>query len=142
MLDLTLHTIFTRAHKGTADFYPVHGSDDPSSRPLGAEQAIAFALPGHGTAQSQKGVGIIASQSVPHGVFAQSPNALAKNTLPAFRFDPMQGGKLTSGSQKHGIKDLFSGMLWKPAPFRQRLHSCGEIKHLIEVGLELVSAQG
>jgi len=67
---------------------------------------------------------------------------LAKNTLSAFRFDAVQGGKLTSGSQKHGIKDLFPGMLWKPASFRQRLHSCGEIKHLIEVGLELVSAQG
>jgi hypothetical protein len=99
-------------------------------------------LPGHGTAQSQKGVGIIASHRIPHGVFAQSPNALAKNTLPAFRFDPVQGGKLTSGAQKHGIKDLFSGMLWKPASFRQCLHSCREIKHLIEIGLELLSAQG
>src|SRR6266849_2168403 len=52
MLALTLHAIFTGAHKGTADFYPVYGSDDPSPRPPGAEQAIAFALPGHGTAQS------------------------------------------------------------------------------------------
>jgi hypothetical protein len=99
-------------------------------------------LPGHGTAQRQKGVRIIASQSVPHGVFAQSPNAVAQNALPAFRFDPVQGGKLTSGSQEHGIKDLFPGMLRKPASFRQSFHSCGEIKHLIEVGLELVSAQG
>jgi hypothetical protein len=132
----------TGAHKGTADFYPVHGSDDSPSRPAGAEQAIAFALPGHGTAQSQKGVGIIASQSVSHGVFAQSPNAFAKNTLSAFRFDAVQRGKLTSGSQKYGIKDLFPGVLWKLASFRQSLHSCGEIKHLIEVGLELVSAQG
>jgi hypothetical protein len=43
--------------------------------------------------------------------------------------------------QKYGIKDLFSGMLWIPAAFRQSLHSGREIKHLIEVGLELVSAQ-
>jgi hypothetical protein len=62
--------------------------------------------------------------------------------MPAFRFDPVQRGKLTSGSQKYGIKDSFLGMPWKPASFRQSLHSCGEIKHLIEVGLELVSAQG
>jgi hypothetical protein len=61
--------------------------------------------------------------------------------LPAFRFDPVQGRKLTSGSQKYGIKDLFSGMLWIPAAFRQSLHSCREIKHLIEVALELVSTQ-
>jgi hypothetical protein len=142
MVDRTLHTIFTGAHKGAADFYPVYGSDDPSSRPAGPEQTIAFTLPGQGTAQSQKSIAIIASQSVPHGVFAQSPNAFAKNTLPAFRFDPVQGGKLTSGSQEYGIKDLFPGMLWKPASFRQSLHSCGKIKHLIEVGLELVSAQG
>jgi hypothetical protein len=26
----------------------------------------------------------------------------------------VQGRKLTSGSQKYGIKDLFSGMLWIP----------------------------
>jgi hypothetical protein len=141
MVDLTLHTILTGTHKGAADLYPVHGSDDPSSGPRRAEQTIAFALTGQGTAQSQKSIGIIASQSVPHGVFAQSPDAFAKNTLPAFRFDPVQGGKLTSGSQKYGIKDLFSGMLWRPAAFGQSLHSCREIKHLIEVGLELVSAQ-
>jgi|SRR6267143_1527760 len=142
MVDRTLHTILTGAHKGAADLYPVHGSDDSSSRPWRAEQTIAFTLPGQGTAQSQKSIAIIASQSVPHGIFAQSPNAFAKNTLSAFRFDPVQGGKLTSGSQKHGIKNLFSGMLRKPASIRQSLHSCGEIKHLIEVGLELVSAQG
>jgi hypothetical protein len=141
MVDPTLHAILTGAHKRAADLYPVHGSDDPSSRPGRAEQTIAFTLAGQGTAQSQNSIGIIASESVPQGVFAQSSNAFAKNTLPAFRFDPVQGRKLTSGSQKYGIKDLFSGMLWIPAAFRQSLHSCREIKHLIEVALELVSTQ-
>jgi len=47
---------------------------------------------------------------------------LPRTPLPTFRFDPVQRGKLTSGSQEHGIKDLFPGMLWKAASFWQSLH--------------------
>src|ERR1700721_2974547 len=42
MVDPTLHAILTGAHKRAADLYPVHGSDDPSSRPGRAQQTIAF----------------------------------------------------------------------------------------------------
>ena len=84
----------------------------------------------------------MAGEGVPHGVFAQSPDAFGKSTLAAFRFDPVQGRKLTSSSQKHGIKDLFRGMLGEAASLGQSLHFCREIKHLIEIALELVSAQG
>jgi hypothetical protein len=99
-------------------------------------------LAGYGTAQSKKSIEIIASEGVPHGVFAQSPDALGQSALAAFRFDPVQGRKLASGSQEHGIKDFLSGMLRELASLGQSLHSCGEIKHLIEIALELVSAQG
>ena len=47
-----------------------------------------------------------------------------------------------SGTQKHRVKNLFPVVSWRQTAVGQSAHFCGESKHLIEIGLERVSAQG
>src|SRR5258708_11019170 len=56
--------------------------------------------------------------------------------------DELQGRKLTSGTQKHGVKDLFPVVPRRLAAIGQSAHFCGEIKHLVQIGFESVPARG
>jgi hypothetical protein len=142
MFHLALHTVVTGTREGAADFNAVNGSNYQTSGPIRAEYSIALQTTGDLAAQSENSTGILPLESVPDGVFAESANAFRERTSLAFRFDPVQGRKLTSGTQKHRVKDLFSLVSWRLAAIGQSAHFCGEIKHLIEIGLERVSAQG
>jgi hypothetical protein len=62
--------------------------------------------------------------------------------LLAFRLDAVQGRKLAGSTQKDRVENLLSRVPRIPAPFGQNRHPIREIKHLIEIGLELVPAQG
>jgi hypothetical protein len=142
MFHLALHTIITGTRKGAADFNAVNGGNDETSGPLRAEYSVAFQLTGEITAESENGTGILPFEGVSDGVFTEKANAFRERTSQAFRFDPVHGRKLTSGTQKHRVKDLLSVVSWKRAAIGQSAHFRGEIKHLIEIGLERVSAQG
>jgi len=52
----------------------------------------------------------------------------------------MQRRKLTSRSQKHGVKDLLPGMVGIEAPVWQSPNVRKEIKYLIQVSFEPVPA--
>jgi hypothetical protein len=123
-------------------FYAVNGGNDETSGPLRAEYSVAFQLTGEITAESENGTGILPFQGVPHSIFTERANAFGKSTAVAFRFDAVQSGKLTRGTQKHCVKNLFPVVAWRLAAVGQSAHFCGESKHLIEIGLERVSAQG
>src|SRR5260370_15260112 len=142
MFHLALHAVVTGTREGAADLHAVNGGNYQTSGPIRGEYSIAFQLTGDLTAQSENSTGILPFEGIPDGVFTERANAFRESASLAFRFDPVHGRKLTSGTQKHGIKDLFPGMLWKPASFRQRLHSCGEIKHLVQIGFESMPARG
>jgi hypothetical protein len=60
---------------------------------------------------------------------------------PAFGLYLMQAGKLQGRAQKDRIEDLFPGMPGIEPPLRQVPDPLGEVIHLVEVSLELVSAQ-
>jgi hypothetical protein len=106
------------------------------------EYSIALQLPGEITAERENSAGILPFEGVSDGVFTETANAFGQCASVTFRFDPVQGGKLTSGTQKHCVKNLFSVVSWRLAAVGQSAHFCGESKHLIEIGLERVSAQG
>jgi hypothetical protein len=142
MFHLALHTVVTGTREGAADFYAVNGGNDETSRPLRAEYSVALQLAGEITAEIENGTGILPFEGVSDGVFTKRADAFRKSTALTFRFDPMHGRKLTSGTQKHGVKDLFPVVSWRLATVGQSPYSGGEIKHLIEIGLERVSAQG
>ena len=107
MFHLALHTVVTGTCEGAADFYAVNGGNDQTSGPLRAEYSVAFQLTGEITAESENGTGILPFQGVPDSVFTERANAFRKSTAVAFRFDAVQSGKLTSGTQKHCVKNLF-----------------------------------
>jgi len=142
MFHLALHTVVTGTREGAADFYAVNGGNHETSGPLRAEYSVALQLTSEITAESENGTGILPFQGVPNGVFTKRADAFGERTSQAFRFDPMQGRKLTSGTEKHGVKDLLPAVSWRWAAIGQSAYFCGEIKHLIEIGLERVSAQG
>lgn len=50
----------------------------------------------------------------------------------------MYRAELASRAQKHGVKDLFRGVLGIGAPVRQSLHLRGEIENLVQIALEPV----
>ncbi len=81
-------------------------------------------------------------EGVSDGIFTETANAFGESASLTFRFDAVHGGKLTSGTQKDGVKDLFPGVLWRLASVGQSAHFCGESKHLVEIGFEGVSARG
>jgi len=139
---LALHTIITGTREGAADFNTVNGGNYEASGPIRAEYSIALQLTGEITAESENGTGILPFEGVPDGIFTERANAFRESTSLAFRFDPVHGGKLTSGTQKHRVKDLFAVVSWRLAAIGQSAHFRGEIKHLIEIGLERVPAQG
>jgi hypothetical protein len=68
-------------------------------------------------------------------------NAMTQSTLSAFALDAMHRAKLASASQKHRIENLLGRMIGIMAAIRQLGYPRGEIKHLVEIGLELVPAQ-
>jgi hypothetical protein len=142
MFHLALHTVVTGTGEGAADFDAVNGRNDEASGPLRAEYPVALQLPGEITTESENGTGILPLEGVPDGVFTEKANAFEQGTAFAFRFDPVHGRKLTSSTQKHRVKDLFSVVSWRLTTIGQRVNFCGEIKHLVEIGLERVSAQG
>jgi hypothetical protein len=142
MFHLALHTVVTETREGATDFNAVDGGNHQTSGPIRAEYSIAFQLPGDLTTQSENSTGILPFEGVPDGVFTERANAFRESASVAFRFDPVQGRKLTSGTQKHRVKDLFPVVSWRLAALGQSAHFRGEIKHLIEIGLEGVSAQG
>jgi len=142
MFYLALHAVLTGTGEGAADFNPIKGSNDQASGPIRAEYPVALQLAGEITAESENGSGILAFEGVPDGVFTERANAFEQGTAFAFRFDPVHGRKLTSSTQKHRVKDLFPVVLRRLATIGQRAHFCGEIKHLVEIGPERVSAQG
>jgi hypothetical protein len=142
MFDLALHTMVTEACKRTTDLDAVDRGDHQTSGPVRTQYAIALQLTGEITAKSENSTGILPFEGVPDGVFTERANAFRESTFLAFRFDPVQGGKLASGSQKNGVKDFLPVVSWRLASIGQSAHFCGEIKHLVEIGLELVPAQG
>jgi hypothetical protein len=142
MFHLALHTVVTETREGAADFNAVDRGNHQTSGPIRAEYSIAFQLPGDLTTQSENSTGILPFEGVPDGVFTERANPFRESASVAFRFDPVQGRKLTSGTQKHRVKDLFPVVSWRLAAIGQSAHFRGEIKHLIEIGLERVSAQG
>jgi hypothetical protein len=142
MFHLALHAVVTGTCEGAADFNAVNGSDDQASGPIRAEYSIALQLPGEITAERENSAGILPFEGVSDGVFTETANAFGEGASLTFRFDPVQGGKLTSGTQKHCVKNLFPLVSWRLTAVGQSAHFCGESKHLIEIGLERVSAQG
>jgi hypothetical protein len=142
MFHLALHAVITGTGEGAADFNTINGSDDQASGPIRAEYSIALQLPGEITAEGENSAGILPFEGVSDGVFTETANAFGESAALTFRFDPVQGGKLTSGTQKHRVKNLFPVVSWRLAAVGQSAHFCGESKHLIEIGLERVSAQG
>jgi hypothetical protein len=142
MFHLALHTVVTGTCEGAADFYAVNGGNYQTSRPLRAEYSVALQLAGEITAEIENGTGILPFEGVSDGVFTERANAFGKSAALAFRFDPVHGRKLTSGTQKHGVKDFFPVVSWRLTTVGQSAYFCGEIKHLIEIALERVSAQG
>jgi hypothetical protein len=142
MFHLAFHTVVAGTREGAADFYAVNGGNDLTSGPLRAEYPVAFQLAGEITAEIENGTGILPFEGVSDGVFTKRADAFRKSTALTFRFDPVQGRKLTSGTEKHRVKDLLSVVSWRLATVGQSAYFCGEIKHLIEIGLERVSAQG
>jgi hypothetical protein len=142
MFHLALHTVVTGTREGAADFYAVNGGNHETSGPLRAEYSVAFQLTGEITAESENGTGILPFEGVPNGVFTERADAFGESAALAFRFDPVHGRKLTSGTEKHRVKDLLPVVSWRWAAIGQSAYFGGEIKHLIEIGLERVSAQG
>ena len=104
--------------------------------PGGAEYSVAFQLTGEITAESENGTGILPFQGVPHSIFTERANTFRKSTAVAFRFDAVQSGKLTRGTQKHRVKDLLPVVAWRLATIGQSAHFCGEIKHFVQIGFE------
>jgi hypothetical protein len=72
-------------------------------------------LTGEITAEIENGTGILPFEGVPDGIFTERANAFRESTALAFRFDPVHGRKLTSGTQKHRVKDLFPVVSWRRA---------------------------
>src|SRR5262245_10526998 len=142
MADLTFHTMLTATHKRATNFDPIDGCHDQPPGPVGAQYPIALQLTGHLAAQGEQSPHIVSFQGVSDSVFTQRTYAFGQSALLTFRFDAMESRKLASGSQEHSVKDLFLRVSWKFPAIRQSFHQCGEIKHLIEIGLELVPAQG
>jgi hypothetical protein len=142
MFHLALHTVVTGTREGAADFYTVNGGNHETSGPIRAEYSIALQLTDEITAESENGTGILPFEGVSDGVFTERAYAFGESASVAFRFDPVQGRKLTSGTQKHRVKNLFPVVSWRLAAVGQSARFRGESKHLIEIGLERVSAQG
>jgi hypothetical protein len=142
MFHLAFHTVVAGTREGAADFYAVNGGHHETSGPLRAEYSVAFQLAGEITAESENGTGILPFEGVSDGVFTEKANAFRERTSQAFCFDPVHGRKLTSGTEKHRVKDFLPVVSWSGAAIGQSAHFGGEIKHLIEIGLERVSAQG
>src|SRR5438094_270458 len=115
MFHLALHTIVTGTREGAADFYAVNGGNDETSGPLRAEYSVALQLPSEITAEIENSTRILPFEGVCDGIFTNRADAFRKSTALAFRFDPVHGRKLTSGTQKHGVKDLFPVVSWKLA---------------------------
>jgi hypothetical protein len=119
MFHLALHTIVTGTREGAADFNAVSGGNYETSGPIRAEYSIALQLTDEITAESENGTGILPFEGVPNGIFAEKAYAFRQSAALAFCFDPVQGGKLTSGTQKHRIKDLFAVVSWRLAAIGQ-----------------------
>jgi hypothetical protein len=119
MFHLALHTVVTGTREGAADFYAVNGGNYETSRPLRAEYSVALQLAGEITAEIENGTGILPFEGVSDGVFTKRADAFGERTSLAFRFDPVHGRKLTSGTQKHGVKDLFPVVSWRMATVGQ-----------------------
>jgi hypothetical protein len=134
--------VVTGTCEGAADLHAVNGSNDQTSGPIRAEYSVALQLTGEITAECENSTGILPFEGIPDGVFTEKANAFRESASSAFRFDPVQGRKLTSGTQKHRVKDLFPVVSRRLATIGQSAHFRGEIKHLIEIGLERVSAHG
>jgi hypothetical protein len=142
MLDLALHTVVTEAREGTAEFDTVNSSDYQTSGPVRTKHSVALQTTGELTAQIKNSFGILPFESVADGIFTQRANAFAQSTFLTFRFDAVQSWKLASDSQKDGVKNLLSVVPRGLAEVGQSTRLGGEIKHLIEVSLELAPAQG
>jgi len=114
---LALHTVVTGTREGAADFNAANGGNHETSGPIRAQYSIALQTTGDLAAQSENSTGILPFEGVPEGVFTERANAFGKRAPLAFRFDPVQGGKLTSGTQKGGVKDLFPWCRgdWRPS---------------------------
>jgi len=131
-----------RTNELATNFDPIDGRHDPTPGPVGAQYPIALQLTSHLAAQGEQSAHIVSFQGVSDSVFTQRTHAFEQSAFLAFRFDAMESGKLASGSQEHRVKDLLLRVSWKFPAIGQSCHLRGEIKHLIEIGLELVPAQG
>src|SRR5258705_1115186 len=134
MFHLALHAVVTGTREGAADPHAVNGGNSQTAGPTRVEYSIAFQLPGDLTAQSENSTGILPFEGIPDGVFTERANTFRESASLAFRFDPVQGRKLTSGTQKHGVKDLFPVVPRRLAAIGQSAQFSGEIKTLHQKG--------
>src|SRR5258708_11472446 len=142
MFHVAFHAVVTGTREGAADLHAVNGGNYQTSGPIRAEYSIAFQLPGDLTTQSENSTGILPFEGIPDGVFTERANAFRESASLAFRFDPVQGRKLTSGTQKHGVKDLFPVVPRRLAAIGQSTHFCREIKPRVQIRFESVPARG
>lgn len=80
-------------------------------------------------------------QGVAHAIFTEGTDPPGEHSSPAFGLDLVPGGELAGGAQKDRIEDLFPGVPRIDPTLGQSRHPIREIKHLVEIGLELLSAQ-
>jgi hypothetical protein len=143
--DLIFHSSFqaagATADKGAAELNPVHGSDHQATRPGGGKDLIALQLAGDVTAQGKHSIGVLAFQGIADGILTDTANAAAQRALAAFGLDAMQRAELARTSQEDGLEDFLQGVITVASTVRQRGKPGKEIKHLIEIPLELVSTQ-
>jgi len=141
---LILHSSFqaagATADKG-ADLNPIHGGDHQATRPSGGQDLIALQLASEVTAQGKDSMGVLAFQGIADGILTDTANAAAQRALAAFGLDAMQRVELACTSQEDGLEDFLQGVIPVASTVRQGGEPRKEIKHLIEILLELVPTQ-
>jgi hypothetical protein len=140
-LHLPFQTSFTATSERTTDLHAIGRCNDPSPRPLRAQQTVALETAGQVTAKSEQRRGVLMQHGVAQAIFTERTDPPGQHPSSAFRLDLVQCGKLAGRAQKHRIKDLFPGVPRIDPPLGQSRHAIREVKHLVEIGLELVPAQ-
>jgi hypothetical protein len=141
MLHLPFHALGAATHVGAADFDAINGGYHQAPRPSGSEHAIAFQLSGDRATQVEQGGRILPLQHITDVILADGADAMAKDALPAFGLNTVEGTALASAAQEDGIEDFGGGDQSVVTAIRQGLYPMREVEHLVEPDLQLVSAQ-
>src|SRR5215471_15463044 len=110
-------------------------------RPLRVQQTVALEASSQVTAKSEQRRGVLMQHGIAQAIFTERTDPPGQHPSSAFRLDLVQCGKLAGRAQKHRIKDLFPGVPRIDPPLGQSCYAIREVKHLVEIGLELVPAQ-